>query len=448
LPLLIRGQQVHVAFGDPLDYAARDAARVATTLEVVPFYVPEVELRPAIELAWSGIDFRLDEAPTATASVERMIAEAASLGASDVHVEPKLGRYRVRARVDGVLHEVDQVESQRGQELVARLKVMAGLDITEKRMPQDGRARFERGADRKSLRISTLPTLHGEKAVVRLLDQSNPLRIDELGLDEGSVAIIRRLMARKEGLFLVVGPTGCGKTTTLYASLCEVDSLERSITTVEDPVEYESAGFTQTQVGSGGSVLSFADALKAILRQDPDIVLLGEMRDLESASIATRLALTGCLVVSSLHAYDATSAVVRLVEMGVPSYVCAAVLRVVLAQRLVRRLCPYCKAPRAPDTAIIRSLDPHCDMGEVIGRGDFRGPVGCERCNGIGYRGRMPVFELLEMDSELRAMLDQRPTVEELRRVAVGRGLRTMQSSALRRAMAGETSLEEAVRVM
>lgn len=447
VPLSRGPSRMRVAMADPLHphAIAQLEANFGCPIEVV--YATESEIRRVLLHLAQRKRLGLTRAPNGLAAAESLFAEIVRIGASDVHVEPKRLGVLVRARVDGVLHEVDWVDRELGSQLIGRLKVMASLDITERRRPQDGRSAWERGSTSRSLRVSTYPTLHGEKVVVRVLEQDGTRELQTLGFSKDVESAIRRLVSRRDGLVLVVGPTGSGKTTTLYAALGTIDSLARSVATVEDPVEYEVESFAQSAIHPNIGY-SFPEALKALLRQDPDVLLLGEMRDLESASIATRMALTGALVLSTLHAYDSTTAVTRLLEMGVPAFALVGVLRAVLAQRLVRRLCPVCRAIDDPPHDLIRAVDPSREPHEVLKRAKFFRPVGCEACNSIGYKGRVPVYEYLELTPELLADIRPGMSATAFRERSLGQGLVSLQSSVLNAAMAGETSLTEALRVM
>ena len=294
---------------------------------------------------------------------------------------------------------------------------------------------------------ATLPVLHGEKLVIRLLGAMQALTLTEIGLEESIAADLTRFVGRQEGMLLVVGPTGSGKSTTLQAVLAEVDASERCVVTVEDPVEFEIDSFAQSQVNLEAGH-GYPEALKALLRQDPNVILLGEIRDADSATIACRMALTGHVVLSSLHTYDAVAAVARLVQMGVPAYVVAAVVKNVLAQRLVRRLCASCSKPEPIDRQWLRAFDPDKQMADVLAGADVRGPLGCERCGFRGFKGRLPIFELLELSPALAHQVREGRTDEDLRSSAILDGFRPLRLSALARVAAGDTSQGEISRVL
>lgn len=447
LPFQTDGSVLKVGMSDPLDFKAIADLELNSGYRVVPYYVPVEELEVLLRWAQSGTRLGVAQSGTGLEAVETMLQHAAQMGCSDIHLEPKQAGYFVRFRVDGVMTEVDHVPHELGVQMVSRFKVMCSLDVTEKRRPQDGRARFETEDAQWALRVSTLPTLYGEKVVTRLLKQKETTHVDELGLDSSTIGSIQRVMQRQEGLFLVVGPTGSGKTTTLYAALNEIDATQRTVFTVEDPIEYEVPRYSQSQLAPDIGY-NFGSALKALLRQDPDVILLGEMRDLESAEMAARIALTGCLVVSTMHSYDAISAVPRLTEIGVPSYVVNAVLSGVLAQRLVRRLCGQCKVETTPSEEQIRALDTSESLQTILERGNFFGPVGCNECHGLGYKGRFPVFEFLTISTELRQALRDQSPLEDMRKLALSQGYRPLRQNGLRRAMSGDTSVEELIRVL
>ncbi|QJR15758.1 type II secretion system ATPase GspE [Usitatibacter palustris] len=369
--------------------------------------------------------------------INALLTQAMREGASDIHLEIFESRALVRFRVDGALRDV--VEPRRGLHpaMVSRIKVMASLDIAEKRLPQDGRITLRIAGRPVDVRVSTIPTANGERVVLRLLDkQSGRLTLDALGMDAAARAEIDALIEQPHGIVLVTGPTGSGKTTTLYAALSRLDRKTRNIMTVEDPVEYELDGVGQTQVNPRIE-MTFARALRAILRQDPDVVMIGEIRDLETAQIAVQASLTGHLVLATLHTNDAPGAVTRLIDMGIEPYLLASTLNGVLAQRLVRKLCPACKTP---------SPSP---LGEGRGEGDERtyAPVGCAACNFSGYKGRTGIYELLTVDDDLRRLIHDTAAERELRDHAVKQGLTRLRDDGMRWVREGATSLDEVLRV-
>jgi type II secretory ATPase GspE/PulE/Tfp pilus assembly ATPase PilB-like protein len=382
---------------------------------------------PADEVAGPGV----------VGQVQRILSAAEEVGASDIHVEPGADGLVVRARVDGVLRQVLGLPAHASPAVVSRLKIMAGLDISVKRLPQDGRATVRAGGRPIDLRVSTLPSVHGEKVVLRMLDPEHAgMGMDELGLPSRIRARLERLLMRAHGALLVTGPTGSGKTTTLYAILASVDRAHRNVVTLEDPIEYRLPGLTQVQVRAR-SGLTFASALRAVLRQDPDVVMVGEMRDSETAEVGMAAALTGHQVLSTLHTNDAASAVSRLAEMGVAPYMIAAGLSGVLAQRLVRRLCRGCRRPYSADPAELSALG-------LPARGlDLHDAEGCEGCGGRGYRGRTGIFELLEIDAGVREAILRREGPDRLRSIVRNGGAGGLAQQAAVRLGAGETSLGE-----
>jgi general secretion pathway protein E len=366
-----------------------------------------------------------DDAPIIR-MLNALLTQAAKDGASDIHIEPYERSSSVRFRVDGTLREVVQPNRALHAALISRLKIMAELDIAEKRLPQDGRISLRIGGRAIDVRVSTLPSSHGERAVLRLLDKTESrFTLEGLGMDGEVLSAFARLIQQPHGIVLVTGPTGSGKTTTLYASLGRVDTATTNVLTVEDPVEYELPGIGQTQVNPKID-LSFGKALRAILRQDPDVIMIGEIRDFETAQIAIQASLTGHLVLATVHTNDAVSSVTRLVDMGVEPYLLSSSLLGALAQRLVRKLCPVCKR-----------RDEH---------GHWH-PVGCPACGGTGYRGRTGVYELMVADDALRGLVHSRAPESALLAAAQRGGLRSMREDGERLVSAGLTSLEEVIRV-
>jgi general secretion pathway protein E len=355
-----------------------------------------------------------------------LLTQAAKDGASDIHIEPYERSSSVRFRVDGTLREVVQPNKALHAALISRLKIMAELDIAEKRLPQDGRISLRIGGRAVDVRVSTLPSSHGERAVLRLLDKAeSKFTLEGLGMSGDTLTRFDKLVQQPHGIVLVTGPTGSGKTTTLYASLGRVDTMSTNVLTVEDPVEYELAGIGQTQVNAKID-LTFAKALRAILRQDPDVIMIGEIRDYETAQIAIQASLTGHLVLATVHTNDAPSTVTRMIDMGVEPFLLSSSLLGVLAQRLVRKLCPHCK------------------------RADARGryhPVGCAECGHTGYKGRTGVYELMVVDDKLRGLIHSRAAESQIFVAAEAAGLRSMREDGGRLIEEGITSAEEVMRV-
>jgi type IV pilus assembly protein PilB len=363
--------------------------------------------------------------------------------ASDIHFEPFENEFKMRYRIDGVLYEMVPPPKHLGPAITSRLKVMANLDIAERRLPQDGRIELTVGGHPVDLRVAVLPTMHGESVVLRVLDRSNvELSLDRLGLRDDDMVTLRRLINKPNGIVIVTGPTGSGKTTTLYAALAELNDIETKILTAEDPVEYDIDGLCQVQVNEDVG-LTFAKALRSFLRQDPDIILVGEIRDLETAQIAVQASLTGHLVLSTLHTNDAPSSIIRLLDLGMEAFLLTATLEGVVAQRLVRRICTQCKESYTPREEELMELN--LTPEDVRGRSFFRGR-GCDRCNGSGYRGRTALFEIMTLDDEMRDMIMKQASTSVLREYARKRGMRTLREAGLLCIYDGVTTIDEVVR--
>jgi len=373
--------------------------------------------------------------------INALLTQALRDGASDIHIEPFEARSVVRLRIDGTLRDLLEPARALHAAIVSRVKIMAQLDIAEKRLPQDGRITLRVAGRPIDVRVSTIPTGHGERVVLRLLDkQAGRLDLTRLGMDDATLAQMDRLIREPHGIVLVTGPTGSGKTTTLYAALMRLDAKALNIMTVEDPIEYDLDGISQTQINTRIE-MSFARALRTILRQDPDVVMIGEIRDLETAQIAVQASLTGHLVFATLHTNDAVSAVTRLVDMGVEPFLLASSLIGVGAQRLVRRLCPACRKTYAPDPAQLQML------GSTPGGGALYAAQGCAACMHTGYRGRTGIYELVTVDDEFRRLIHDRASEQRLREHVIGHGMRSLREDGMRWVFGGATSLEEVVRV-
>ena len=446
LPLARNGAALRVAVGDPFDFEALDAVSHAVGLALEAEIAPVADLRRAIarhygpaEPAPAAVSVAGpaaaaagdDEAPVIR-WIEDHLRHAVDRRASDLHFEPLASRFRVRFRIDGVLHEAAAPPRHLERAVVSRLKLMAGMSLAEKRRPQDGRARLAGAGRELDLRVSALPTIHGESVVIRVLDPGRlRLGLGELGLDPDDRCAIDRLLALPDGLVLVTGPTGSGKTTTLYACLQTLNHPDRKIITVEDPVEYQLTGINQVPVRPELG-LTFAAALRAMLRQSPNVIMVGEIRDRETAEIAIHAALTGHLVFSTLHTNDAAGAVARLADLGVKPFLAASALRAVVAQRLVRRICPHCGRPAAPPP----------ELAPAAGD-DFRRGGGCPACERTGYRGCLGLFEVLPVDDELQQLIYAGAGAGRLRAHARARGRGTLRADGWRKARAGRTSVEE-----
>ncbi len=381
--------------------------------------------------------------PPVVRYVNLLIREAHDAGASDVHLDATREGLRSRLRIDGVLSELPPPPPALQSAIVSRLKLLAELDIAERRVPQDGRIRVRLESRELDLRVATVPTLHGESLVLRLLDRGGrPVELAELGMPMEEEAALDRLFRRTSGIVLATGPTGSGKTTTLYAALGRRDRDREKLMTIEDPIEYHVTGVTQVQVSTKAGV-TFATALRSLLRHDPDVLLVGEMRDRETASIAVQAAMTGHLVLSTLHTTDAVSALVRLVDLGVEPYLVAATVEAVIAQRLVRRTCAECQVRYSPDPASVALLSGRPETPRQLVRG-----TGCNACRQSGFRGRVAIFEILRMSDDLRAALQRSPDVVTLRRIAQQEGLVELARDGWRKVEAGLTTVEEVLRVL
>ncbi|MGH7718678.1 MAG: GspE/PulE family protein [Gemmatimonadaceae bacterium] len=380
--------------------------------------------------------------PPVVRFVNLLVRDAYDAGASDIHLEASRSGLSVRFRLDGVLAPAPEPQAELTHAVVSRIKLLAELDIAERRRPQDGRIRVRLEARELDLRVSTVPTLFGESVVLRLLTQGGrPVGLDELGMPPDVLAVVERLATRPHGMVLVTGPTGSGKTTTLYAALARRDAGAEKIVTVEDPVEYQLPGITQVPVHRQAGV-TFATALRSILRQDPDVVMIGEMRDHETAEIAVQAAMTGHLVFSTLHTNDAVGAVPRLLDLGVPDYLVAATVEGVLAQRLVRRVCGNCRVPYRPNPESVALL-----AGHPVGRVTLACGVGCVACRGTGFKGRTGLFELLLMTDEIKDAVIHRASRAELKQLALDRQMRPLWSDGWSKVEAGLTTVEEVLRV-
>ncbi|MFZ4431332.1 MAG: GspE/PulE family protein [Phycisphaerales bacterium] len=363
--------------------------------------------------------------------------------ASDIHFEPFENEFKMRYRIDGVLYEMVPPPKQLGPAIISRIKVMGNLDIAERRLPQDGRIELTLAGNPIDLRIAILPTIYGESCVMRVLDRSNvELSLDRIGLRQDDYETFLRLINKPNGIVTVTGPTGSGKTTTLYAALAQLNDIETKILTVEDPVEYDIDGLCQCQVNEEAG-LTFGKALRSFLRQDPDVILVGEIRDLETASIAVQASLTGHLVLSTLHTNDAPSSVIRLVDLGLEPFLLTATIEGVVAQRLVRTVCKKCKEPYVPKEEELMELNMTPDM--VRGKNFFRGR-GCEGCNNSGYRGRMALFEIMTMDDEMRDLIMKQANTAILRAHARKRGMRSLRECGMLGIYEGQTTIDEVVR--
>ncbi|MCL5038957.1 MAG: GspE/PulE family protein [Firmicutes bacterium] len=451
---------VTVAMADPLNVFALDEVALLTKKKVKPVVSTGREIEKALQRAYQlGTAeeipaateeelevFRLrelvEEAPVVRL-VNNVIERAIQEGASDIHLEPQENLLRVRYRIDGLLQEVMTQPKSVHSAVISRIKIMAGLDISIRRLPQDGRIEIRDRGRNVDLRVSTLPTIHGEKVVIRLLDKRSAItRLESLGFLPKMLEGYLGLIQKPFGMILITGPTGSGKTTTLTATLHRLNTPEKNIITVEDPVEYEIPGVNQVQLNEKAG-LTFSSGLRSILRQDPNIIMVGEIRDLETAEIAVRSALTGHLVLSTVHTNDAAGALTRLVDMGVEPFLIASSVVGVVAQRLARSLCSSCRVPYPLPEEAPERLSFGLGSGEMT----FYLPRGCRNCGDNGYRGRLPLFELLTVSPAIRALVMERVSSAEIRRQAVREGMATLLEDGLAKARAGLTTLEEVRRV-
>ena len=474
LPIGERDGKLLVAMSDPANVYALDDIRTITGREVQPVVATSADVEQTIQ-KFAGLDSQVEQLAAEAAEgsegeeldleaaledapivklVNAIMTQAVAERASDVHIEPGERDVRIRFRVDGVLHEPMRPQPKNLQGgLISRLKVMADLNIAEKRVPQDGRISMKVGTRQLDMRVATLPTVHGEKVVIRVLDKSNAmLDLADLGFLEDSYDRFATAFSKPYGAILVTGPTGSGKSTTMYSTLNILNEESKNIITVEDPVEYRMAGVNQIQVNPKAG-LTFASALRSILRADPDIVLIGEIRDKATATIAIEAALTGHLVLSSLHTNDAPSAISRLVEMDVETFLVASSIDAVVAQRLARILCDKCKQPYAPDEAELRAAgyaeDSWADIGEVFRAPDNRiAKNECKACSGTGFRGRIGLYEVMLRSEEIERLTVERASADAIRTVAIQQGMTTLREDGLAKVRAGITSIEEVARVV
>jgi len=487
VPLEIRNKKLIVAMDDPLDYESINDLRFHSGMAIVPVIAARRAILETIEQNYhfdasiekivesSAKDFgeasfqvvspledgnllqaeaRSLEERSHLAPVIQLVnvilSKAIKLRASDIHIEPTSNDSRVRYRIDGLLKDDLHLPKGFQNPLVSRIKILAKLDIAERRLPQDGAVRVMTENRKVDLRVSTLPTQYGEKVVLRILDQSRILiQLDQIGLDEKDLQSIRQMARRKKGIILVTGPTGSGKTTTLYALINELKSETTNLTTVEDPVEYMIEGVNQVQINSEIG-LTFAAALRSILRQDPNVILVGEIRDLETAEIAFRAAMTGHLVLSTLHTNDAVSSITRLIDLGIPRYLVASALVGIVAQRLIRKLCLKCRIEGSSENGPIGIVPPTPtdEKKTAPSPGIFFQEKGCAACQSIGFSGRRGVFEVLILSTKLRELVAAGATEQEIRSMAVTLGIRSMMEDGFKKAREGITTIEEVIRVV
>ena len=466
-PISLEGNVLTVASADPLNTLVTDELRQATGLNVKVVISAAAAITEAIDRTYEGASSPLQrivegmdddgdaggdedlnhlrdmafEAPVVRL-VNLLVENAISAEASDIHIEPFEDTLRIRYRIDGVLYEQEAPPRRLQAAVTSRIKIMAEMNIAERRLPQDGRIRVTLHGQRVDIRVSTMPTVHGESIVMRLLQRASVFHpLEQLGFPADLLKRFQALIKRPHGILLVTGPTGSGKTTTLYAALDKINAPGVKIITVEDPVEYQLKGVNQIAVKPKIG-LTFAQGLRHIVRQDPDVILVGEIRDLETAEIAIQASLTGHLVFSTLHTNDAPGAITRLQDMGVEGYLVASVLEGVLAQRLVRRICPACRVPDTPSQADLDALGIEAPPGTEL----FRGK-GCDECRGTGYRGRSGIYELFTIDEDARSLILRHASTRDIRQHAIQRGMVTLRVDGYKRACEGVTTVEEILRV-
>ena len=469
IPLFISQNMLTLAMANALDMPAVDRAQSLSGLRVRPVFACPSTIRSAIEKHYgkdeadaSGLSNRLAvdigdiigrkpapaepttslrQAASIASVVERVnqiIEQAIGMGASDIHLEPEREKFNCRYRVDGILRAMPGIPLDEQAAVVSRIKIMAEIDIAEKRLPQDGRIRMFLAGRDVDLRVSTFPSIHGENLVIRILDRSGGLiHLSDLGFSKEHLDIFSHLIRRPYGMILVTGPTGSGKTTTLYGALSQINTLEKNIITLEDPVEYELPNIRQSQINVKAG-LTFANGLRSIVRQDPDIIMIGEIRDKETADIAIHAALTGHLVFSTLHTNDAPSAAARLIDMGIEPFLVASSMIGILAQRLIRTLCPHCKETYAPLPEVSKELN--------LPKNVFK-ENGCAKCKNLGYTGRTGIFELLVPNDRIKSLITQKASASVIRQEAVKAGMKALRDSGREKIAKGLTSVSEVMRV-
>lgn len=467
LPLRIENGVLHAAMSDPLNEFALGAMQMATRCTIKAYLGMPSEIRANIERLYAesetadSDEFEITSADDGTDDIEQLkdmaseapvikivnqiMTQAMSMRASDIHVEPFENHLKVRYRIDGVIHEVESPPAHMIAAVLSRIKLMARLNIAERRLPQDGRIQLKAQGKEIDMRVSTVPTMHGESVVMRLLDKNSVnLDLSSLGFSPENFERLQNELKAPHGVVLVTGPTGSGKTTTLYSALTQMNTPENKVLTVEDPVEYELEGINQIQANPKIG-LTFSDALRSIVRQDPDIIMIGEMRDVETARIAVQSALTGHLVLSTLHTNDAASAVTRLMDMGIEDYLITSTVNCVLAQRLVRRLCPQCREAKP----VMAEMDKEIGLRQYQPEGELRlwHAKGCSACGHTGYKGRSAIHEVLVVDDDIRRRVLNHADAGVIQEEARKNGMRTMYEDGLMKALQGVTTLEEVLRV-
>lgn len=461
VPVFLIENTLTVAMSDPTNVFIIDELQRLTKLVVEPVLTPELEVKKAMDQYYGGsgtlqeiiasIDKgkfaegeKLGEEAPVIKIVNHLIIQAVQTRASDIHIEPEEKFLNVRCRVDGLLHKQSPLPKDLSAAIISRFKIMAGLDIAEKRLPQDGRILMKIGPKDIDFRVSTCPTVHGENIVLRILDKSGlVLGLESLGFPAQELALFQELIHSPYGIILVTGPTGSGKTTTLYSALQILNKNDVNIMTVEDPVEYQFPGIRQVQVNIKAG-LSFATALRSFLRQDPNIIMVGEIRDRETAEIAVQAALTGHLVLSTLHTNDSASAFTRLIDMDVEPFLVSSSILGILAQRLIRKICEKCKETYTPTEEALKNLGIEDRIGQNL---QFNRGRGCKLCNQSGYKGRVGIYELLKVTPKIQELVLRRVSADDIRAQAIKEGLKTLRDSAIEKLLLGLTTPEEVVRV-
>jgi general secretion pathway protein E len=473
LPVQRKGDTIVVATADPSQLGPLDDVRLLLDKPLRVVVAPGVVILEAINriydaasntasdlmegldedrLEMMATDFEetqdlldADEEAPIIRLINSVLFQAVKDRASDIHVEPFERDLAIRFRIDGILYDIISPPKRFQPVIISRVKIMAGLNIAEKRLPQDGRIRIKLAGKEVDIRVSTVPTAYGERVVMRLLDRSATiLKLEELGLNPHKMGLIDTLIHQSHGIVLVTGPTGSGKTTTLYAGLSRINSSDKNIITIEDPIEYQLHGVGQIQVNPKIE-LTFASGLRSILRQDPDVIMVGEIRDSETAKIAIQAALTGHLVFSTLHTNDSCGAITRLIDMGIEPFLVASSLIAVMAQRLLRRVCPVCRVPYRPSVEEMRQLGVSTD--DLEGRQVYRPSQGCPECKQTGYRGRLGIHELLIIDDEVRNLTMKAADSSSIRRVAAAKGMNSLREDGAEKVLSGQTTIEEVLRV-
>lgn len=459
--------KIQVAMSDPLDIFAIEDVRLITGMDVIPVIASERQIISAIKKYYSqksaqmaaddlnkevvlNIQDDLDQqlvqeinSAPAVRIVNALIEQAVRRNASDIHIEPFKEDVRIRFRIDGMMREILRHNKQIHPAIITRIKIIGNMDIAERRIPQDGRVEMNIDNKEIDIRVSILPTIHGEKAVLRILDRTNFLKtVEQLGFSRANLKHFNYLMSTNAGLILATGPTGSGKSTTLYSILNKLNKSDNNIITVEDPVEYRIEGINQVQVNNKAG-LTFANGLRAILRQDPDIIMVGEIRDLETAKISIRSSITGHLVLSTLHTNDAVSTISRLRDMGIESYLIAASIRGIISQRLVRKVCNNCKKPYKPDKAQIKILGAETDDEKTFYRAR-----GCSICGKTGYIGRTGIHEVMMITKDIRNLISSDSSIEAIKAMSIKNGMQTLKQSGLELIQNGITTFEEVMRVI